>query len=44
MSRAMHTVQDLAQVLDREQLSALDLAALALVAAQPAPEEQDLDL
>ena len=38
------TVQDFAKVLNREQLSALDLATLVLVATEPAPEEEDFDL
>lgn len=38
------TVQDFAQVLNCEQLSAFDLAAFILVATEPSPEEEDFDL
>jgi hypothetical protein len=39
MGLSWRTVQDLAQVLDGEQLSAFDLTALVLVASKPAPEQ-----
>jgi hypothetical protein len=38
------TVQDLAQIFDGEQLSALDLATLVLVPSKPAPEQQTFHL
>jgi hypothetical protein len=37
-------VQDFTEILDCEQVSALDLTTLILVAAEPTPEKKNLDL